>query len=929
MKFPMFTRTRSGRYVPAAASLVLLLSALAVSGTAAEADEPKSLPVRLEVESAGIPPLPVDRKGAFIARLDGVLIVAGGAAAVGQDGWPTAAELSDEVHYLLPPKEEEGKSVYGEWQHAKLPVALAFGAAALAPGSMFCLGGIDVDGPSSRVLKIGYKKADDENGSGGIEVEELKSLPRSLVLPGACVMGGKLYVAGGLKQTSPAEASRELFSVEIPKPPAGAKKKNPLDRMRDGYLWVWHLFVNEEAEEGAAAQSPIEWQAEQIPSSTGIVAPVLGVRRDEKAIADALFIIGGWSVTDSGQAEAFFGGWKRIPEDPSRGEWNEKRAGWFDMPAFQGGMVAVSAVPVGPAHLLIQGSAIAGPLAWSDVTTRAAHGATMFRNLHVFTETWVEFPQIEGLTAAAAFPDKENFLLLGRPEEGTDASRTVRLSYRESRFSWLDYGMVVLYIGGLVWIGTYFSKREKGTEDFFLAGRKIPWWAAGLSIYATGVSAISFMAIPAKTYATNWLYICMGIFPIFSTYIAAYAFVPMLRRLSITSMTEYTQMRFNRVIRTITAVLMVFGQVGGRMSITLLLPSLALSAVTGWSVTWCILGMGVLATIYTVMGGIGAVIWTDVLQVFVLFGGAILSLILVMGGVEGGFMGTIEMGRAFGKFEAFDWSMDFTVATVWVMAIWGLGDIFGRLGQESMQRAFSTEGVKSARRSMLMCAIVSIPGTIIFYSMGSALFAYYRTNPQQLDPSLKTDAIFPLFIAQQLPAGISGLVIAGLFAAAMSTLDSGMNSTATVIVTDWFSKFNRNAGERTKLRTARIITIVAGALGTWMAWFWSKQSFGSLWDAFSIIMSLIGGGFGGIGALGFLTKRGNWKGALCGAFVNFFFLIWLKLFTKMHFFMYGTITMLTGFALGYLFSLLFGGQDRELTGLTLWTLKPKEEGAGD
>lgn len=663
-----------------------------------------------------------------------------------------------------------------------------------------------------------------------------------------------------------------------------------------------YLLVRQDGGEIALLARGVEadgdWRQEPTPLGT-VEDALLVVRRDEIELRDGLWVF---------PAEPGATVWRYLPPAGlEAGEWKESG----QIPSV---VTPSSGVGVGPAHVF--------------VTAQSPEGGGLF-SYHLFTQKWTDLSDLLPLGEEVLIGTRESGELLVSVDGEVFRAELV---YTQKHFGWLDYLVIAGYIGVLMWIGSYFARRDKNTDDFFLGGRKIPWWAAGLSIYATGVSAISFMAIPAKTYATDWLRISEPIVGFFAAVIVAYAFVPLLRRLQITTIMEYQEMRFNKVIRTVTSALVIFGQVGGRMSVVLLLPSIALSAVAGIPVWAAIVIMGVLATIYTVAGGIGAVIWTDVIQFFVLMGGALLSLGIIVAQIEGGLFSALDLAWSEEKFRAFDPSFNFIGFTVWVFLLWGIGDLFGgRLGQEGMQRAFATASVKEARRSMLFFAVVSIPGTILFFGMGAALFAFYYNFPEQLNPNLQTDAIFPLFIAQELPAGLSGLVIAGLFAAAMSTLDSGMNVVSTVSTKDFYAVYRKDASETERLWAARVITAIAGAFATGFALWLSQYTTGSLWDRFSEIMGLIGGGFGGVMALGLLTKRANWLGVVIAGVVSTWFLWWVKFNTPIVFLIYGILAMSLQFGLGYALSLLFDvllpedirrkwGLKRDLTGLTLWTV---------
>jgi SSS family transporter len=615
----------------------------------------------------------------------------------------------------------------------------------------------------------------------------------------------------------------------------------------------------------------LKWETVAIPATN---AAIVAVRKDETAYKDALFVFG--PVCG-----------RFVPGDKSR-------EGWQPMPDLPAGLRPTSVAPLGPAHLV--------------VTTD--DGRLML--YHTYTGKWVEKADVNkpGIVSSTDGP----IVWLG------DEAAQLEFKYRGRQFGWVDFTVVILYMAGMIGIGEYFRKKEKTAKDFLLAGQRIPWWAAGLSIWATGVSAISYMAIPAKTYSFDWSYVSLGIWPPLTTAIVAYAFIPLLRRLQIVSITEYMELRFGLSVRVPTTILTIMGGVLGRLATVLLLPSLALSAVTGWPVWVSIVAMGVITTIYTVAGGMGAVIWTDVAQTVVMFGGAILSLVLVLMNVDSGLASTWHIAMDAEKLRTFDFAWDFSVATFWVFILWAFADMWGKLGQEGLQRAFSTKDVKSAQRAMITCAVISIPGTVLFYGIGTALFAFYHQHPANLNPNLPTDSIFPLFIMQQLPTGVAGLVIAGIFAAAMSTL-SGMNSYATIVVQDFCAYFGKDTPDHKRLVAARWVTLLYGVMATAGAWYLSTWKVSSLWDTVSKVVTLMGGGGGCVMVLALLTKRANtfgvWVGIITGTVA-----MWTIELMKwpISFFIYGTIALAVSCVTGYIASIATGGSKKDLTGLTLWTL---------
>jgi SSS family transporter len=615
------------------------------------------------------------------------------------------------------------------------------------------------------------------------------------------------------------------------------------------------------------------------PAAAELDAAALALRWDDLAYREALLVFTPTAVWRHTAATGF--GWTRLATTPA-------------------GFAPRSAAAVGPTHVFL----------------RDASGRVLA--FHVLTRTFVSVPTGTGaLTALAGNGSGVWGVVDGQLRRGRIVSPTPSLG-------WIDWTVIIVYLGAMVWIGSWFSRDEKNASGYFLGGRQIPWWAAGLSIWATGVSAISFMAIPAKTYATNWHRIAEPMGNVIVLIGGAYLFIPLLRRLNLTTVMEHTELRFHPSLRLVATASMVLTQIGGRMATTLLLPAMALSATTGLSETTSILAMGIVTTIYTAMGGFKAVIWTDVVQTVLMLGGALLTFGIIVAQVPGGVGGVLEITREFDKFRPFDWTPDLTTATVYVFGLWTVGQLLGGVSQDFAQRAFSTPNVRAAQRSMITAAVVSIPGTLIFFGTGTALFAYYHTHAAQLPPLLANDNIVPLFVVQNVPAGVAGLIVAGIFAAAMSTL-SGMNSVATVIVRDFYRFSGRTSDDAREVRLARIVTYACGALATGAALYMAQLSIASLWDNFSKTMAILGGGMAGVGALGMLTTRANTFGVYCSIVVGAVWVTYIATATRLHFAIYGLTTLVVCFITGYLASLLYtrarGLPPRNLTGLTIWTTR--------
>lgn len=240
---------------------------------------------------------------------------------------------------------------------------------------------------------------------------------------------------------------------------------------------------------------------------------------------------------------------------------------------------------------------------------------------------------------------------------------------RANGFGALDYLIVAIYFAAMIGMGFYFSRRETSTEAFFLGGRSVPWWAVGLSIFGTSISSITYLAIPAKAYATDWIFLVGNLTIILIVPLITWFYIPAFRRAPITTAYEYLEVAFNLAIRIYGSIVFLLFQ-AGRIAIVLYLPALVLSAATGLSVEFSILTMGPITMLYTVVGGMEAVIWTDVVQSFVLIGGALLALIIAIAHIDGGISGLATMATAAGKTHWFEFATDYSTPAIWGLRDW-------------------------------------------------------------------------------------------------------------------------------------------------------------------------------------------------------------------------------------------------------------------
>lgn len=553
-----------------------------------------------------------------------------------------------------------------------------------------------------------------------------------------------------------------------------------------------------------------------------------------------------------------------------------------------------------------------------------APGAASFFTYHTITDTWANLGTmaING-TWVETTKVADGFVVTTRDATGREMHTHLSIVQDKRLLKPIDWALIFLYLGFTAVIGYYYYRKDKESKDnadFFLGGRNIPWWAAGVSLYATGTSAISYIATPAKSFATDWLYLANNVVGMIGTIFVALWIVPLIRRLSLMSVYHYLEMRFHPHIRVLASALAIVLQLGGRMSIVLFLPSLAMSAVTGINVTWAILIMGAVTILYTALGGMKAVIWTDFIQVVVMLGGAFVAFGFIVMNVDGGLGEMFRVAVADQKMRTFDWSFNITQATVWGFLMLNiLGVLVYPQDQVMMQRVLSTKSDRAAGRSVFTLAAIVVPGNLAFFGIGTALYVYYKQHPAHLNPMLSIDSTFPQFIAAELPAGVTGLIIAGIFAASMSTLSSCINSVATLVSVDFYERYAKQPTQRRSLRIAEIATVIGGLIGIGTALLLAKADIKSALDTSFALGGLLGGGFAGCYALGIFTRRANWQGAMIGVAASLVITLTAWTYDAVHPFFYIFIANLTTIVVGYSASLAFTAPTQSLEGLTIYT----------
>ncbi|MEX0680658.1 MAG: sodium/solute symporter [Balneolales bacterium] len=483
----------------------------------------------------------------------------------------------------------------------------------------------------------------------------------------------------------------------------------------------------------------------------------------------------------------------------------------------------------------------------------------------------------------------------------------------------LDWSIFIVYVAVVLGIGIWFSRFQDSTEDYFLGGRKMNWFAVGASLFATAFSSISFVMLPREgAYADYHLFTTILFIPLVITPILWYLFVPLFLRLKITSVYEYLGIRFNNRLRKLGAIL--FGAYAiGWMGSMLYAVGIIVQATLGLShvqFLWVLVGIGIFATFYTALGGYEAVVWTDLLQSVTLGVGMLIVLYIIVDMVSGDIFTLIETGREHDKFQMLNMQFELTErSSFWAAAGFALFMYLPgyTASQITVQRYLSMKDLKQARQSLLINATIAPVISLIFFLVGTALFVFY-TQQGGFPEIPSQDQLLPYFLATELPiAGLTGLLLAGLFAAGMSTIDSGINSMTAVIVKD----FIPDRGKELNVNFSRKITLILGVVIVFTSLL--VPLIGE--HVIEMIAKIAGTFLGlllGIYLLGMFTRCANTNGALIGLMAGGLSLTWVWTQTTIPHWYYGLFTIGGTFVIGWLASYFFTSpSDAQLTGYFL------------
>ena len=726
----------------------------------------------------------------------------------------------------------------------------AYGASVAVPGETIYIGGMD------------------ENGSdASVSPSNLPPLPKPLDNFAACYGMDRIFVAGGQTNGIP---NKDVYALDWP----------------DGKEWVKIATLPDE----------------------GRLQPCMAVQNAPEG--KALYIFGGWTPQPS------LGGvvnTKGLKLNLKTFEWQEIASSTINASPYKGevgrgsgsvALVGSCCAPCGYSHILFFGgvnydiflSAIQGKQ--DSLYLRHEPSWYKFRSdvlaYHTITDSWMTIPGDTALARAGAALtpfDGGWYYSGGETMPGIRSDKISRIETKhETHFGWLNWTVLILYLVAMLGMGIYFMRRENGAEDFFKGGGRIPWWAAGISIYATMLSAITYMAIPAKAYATDWTYYPMlWMIPVVGFPVIWY-YLPYFRRLKAASAYAILEERFNLATRMMASTLFCIFMVA-RMALVMYLPSLALTAVTGIDIYLCIILMGLVTIVYCTMGGVEAVIWGDVVQGCILVGGAIFAALYLWGNTEGGFSGAWQLAVDNDKMRLFIWSLDYRRVTFWVAIIGGgiANNLISYTSDQTViQRYMTTKDEKSAGRSILVNGFMSVFISVAFYFIGTGLYTFYKTHPQSLDITMQQgDAIFPYFMMSQMPAGIAGLLIAAIFAATMSTISSNINSVSTAFSVDFIQRFRPSIKDSTLLRVARWTCIISGLMGLGIALLMATWDIASLLDYFNTILGLLTSGLGGLFVMAVFFPRIKGRAALTGFIAGELVVFLMYLYTDVNFFLFG------------------------------------------
>lgn len=494
-----------------------------------------------------------------------------------------------------------------------------------------------------------------------------------------------------------------------------------------------------------------------------------------------------------------------------------------------------------------------------------------------------------------------------------------------------DLIAVAAYLVAMLAIGIRGSRRSSSAENYFVGRRNYPGWVVALSMLGTIVSSTTFLALPAAAYVLDWRQLSVNLVVPFVAIVAVVIFIPFFRRAGLTSAFEYLGDRFGTPARVYGTVSFVFLQLI-RVAQVLFLVSLPLQFLTGAPIEWVILAGGLFVALYTVAGGMETVVWAGMAQALIMLFGGILCLVFVLLGLPGGLAQVFETGGAAGKFSLGSMEWDVGQRTFWTVIILGMVNWLNIYsGEQTMvQRYVSASSLREARKATLLFSGIAVPMWTMFFLIGTSIWVFFQVNPDPVAAGLQPDQMLPYFVLTHVPAGLAGVVIAAVIAAAMSSLDSGVNSISTVVVIDLIKPhFAPGRDDRFYLRAARWVAAGSIVVMTLGAFTFSRIEKESMNDVSLIVSSVLGGALTGLYMIGFFTRRvgGRAVNIALGAAIALNLYLGLGLLGALpdslrlgvHSYWVGAIVNVAFVVVAYVVSLVSRETTRDLRGLTVWT----------
>lgn len=439
----------------------------------------------------------------------------------------------------------------------------------------------------------------------------------------------------------------------------------------------------------------------------------------------------------------------------------------------------------------------------------------------------------------------------------------------------LDIIIFISYLLGVVLFGSSFYRKNKSSTSFTIGNKNIPTWVISMSIFATFVSSISYLALPGQAYLTNWNAFVFSLSIPVATYMAVRFFVPLYRSVNSPSAYTYLEKRFGPWAKIYVSVMYLLTQLM-RAGTILFLLALAVNVITGWSIVTIIIVTGLSVMIYSLLGGIQAVVWTDAIQGIVLITGAVICAGLLLFSMPDGPGQLLTIAMENNKLSLGSFKLELTSSTFWVVLIYGLFINLQNYGidQNYIQRYMTASSEKEAKKSALYGGLLYIPVSLLFLFIGTALFSYYTANPGLLPADIPADKVFPYYIVNGLPSGLTGLLIASVFAAGMSTISTSVNSSATVILNDYFkvsSEGNNAKSMKILYSSSFLFSVLSIVIAIAMI---DVQSALETWWKLASIFS---GGMLGLFLLGYFSKRVKSTAAIIGVVAGVIVIGWMSL----------------------------------------------------